>query len=64
VRVEICDDEGKTILSTKPIPVTVPARGDGGEGGTVVQTKGFRMMNIMFDQLDRLEPALQAACRR
>ena len=24
------------------------------EEGTVVQTKGFRMMNIMFDQLDRL----------
>ncbi len=54
VRVEICDDEGKTLLSTKPIAVTVPARGDGGEQGAVVQTKGFRMMNLMFDQLDRL----------
>ena len=54
VRLEICDDEGKTLLATKPFPVTVPARKDGGEEGTVVQTKGFRMMNIMFDQLDRL----------
>lgn len=54
VRLEICDDEGKTLLATKPYPVTVPARKDGGEQGTVVQTKGFRMMNIMFDQLDRL----------
>lgn len=54
VRLEICDDEGKTLLATKPYPVTVPARNDGGEQGTVVQTKGFRMMNIMFDQLDRL----------
>lgn len=54
VRLEICDDEGKTLLATKPFPVTVPARQDGGEEGTIVQTKGFRMMNIMFDQLDRL----------
>jgi hypothetical protein len=54
VRLEICDDEGKTLLATKPFPVNVPARNDGGEQGTVVQTKGFRMMNIMFDQLDRL----------
>jgi hypothetical protein len=54
VRLEICDDEGKTLIATKPFPVTVPARQDGGEQGTVVQTKGFRMMNIMFDQLDRL----------
>lgn len=54
VRLEICDDEGKTLLATKPYPVTVPAKNDGGEQGTVVQTKGFRMMNIMFDQLDRL----------
>jgi len=54
VRLEICDDEGRQLLTTKPFPVTVPARADGGEAGTVVQTKGFRMMNIMFDQLDRL----------
>jgi len=54
VRLEICDDEGKTLLARKTFPVTVPARNDGGEQGTVVQTKGFRMMNIMFDQLDRL----------
>jgi hypothetical protein len=54
VRLEICDEEGKTLLTTKPYPVTVPARQNGGEEGTVVQTKGFRMMNIMFDQLDRL----------
>jgi len=54
VRLEICDDEGKSLLATNPFPVTVPARADGGEEGTVVQTKGFRMMNIMFDQLDRL----------
>jgi len=54
VRLEICDEEGKQLLATKPFDVVVPARGDGGEEGTVVQTKGFRMMNIMFDQLDRL----------
>jgi hypothetical protein len=54
VRLEICDEEGKQLLATKPFDVTVPARADGGEQGTVVQTKGFRMMNIMFDQLDRL----------
>lgn len=34
--------------------MNVPARGAGGEQGTVVQTKGFRLMNIMFDELDRL----------
>jgi hypothetical protein len=54
VRLEICDDEGKQLLATKPFPVTVPARAEGGEEGVVVQTKGFRMMNVMFDQLDRL----------
>jgi hypothetical protein len=54
VRLEICDEEGKQLLGTKPFDVIVPARADGGEQGTVVQTKGFRMMNIMFDQLDRL----------
>ena len=54
VRLEICDDEGHPLLTTKPFPVTVPARDNGGEQGTVVQTKGFRMMNIMFDQLDRM----------
>jgi len=54
VRLEICDDEGHKLLGTTTFPVTVPARQDGGEEGTVVQTKGFRMMNIMFDQLDRL----------
>src|SRR5215471_9137141 len=26
VRLEICDDEGKTLLATKPFPVAVPAR--------------------------------------
>src|SRR5882762_8701406 len=54
VRIEICDDEGHVLLATKPFPVAVPARQEGGEEGVVVQTKGFRMMNIMFDQLDRL----------
>lgn len=54
VRLEICDEEGKRLLTTKPFPVTVPARSAGGEEGTVVQTKGFRLMNLMFDQLDRL----------
>lgn len=54
VRLEICDEEGKQLLTTQPYSVTVPARADGGEEGVVVQTKGFRMMNIMFDQLDRL----------
>jgi hypothetical protein len=54
VRLEIADDTGKPLLATKPFPVTVPAAQDGGIDGVVVQTKGFRMMNIMFDQLDRL----------
>ena len=54
VRLEICDDEGKRLIATDPFPVSVPARADGGEEGAIVQTKGFRMMNIMFDQLDRL----------
>ena len=54
VRLEICDDEGKQLLATKPFSVIVAPRTEGGEEGTVVQTKGFRMMNIMFDQLDRL----------
>ena len=54
VRLEICDEEGKQLLTTEPFKVTVPARADGGEEGVVVQTKGFRMMNIMFDELDRL----------
>jgi hypothetical protein len=54
VRLEICDEEGKRLVATDPFPVSVPARADGGEDGTIVQTKGFRMMNIMFDQLDRL----------
>ena len=54
VRIEICDEEGKILLATKPFPVSVPARQEGGEEGVVVQTKGFRMMNIMFDQLDRI----------
>ena len=54
VRLEICDEEGKQLLTTQPYGVVVPARADGGEEGVVVQTKGFRMMNIMFDQLDRL----------
>jgi hypothetical protein len=54
VRLEIADEEGKQLLATKEFTVTVPARNAGGEQGTVVQTKGFRMMNIMFDQLDRL----------
>jgi hypothetical protein len=54
VHLEIADDTGKQLLATKPFPVTVPAAQDGGADGVVVQTKGFRMMNIMFDQLDRL----------
>lgn len=55
VRLEIADEVGKTLLATEPFEVTVPARADGGEEGTIVQTKGFRMMNIMFDELDRLD---------
>src|SRR5258708_36226304 len=49
VRIEICDDEGKQLLATKPVPVTVPARAEGGEEGTVAQTKGFNRVNIKFD---------------
>src|ERR1700728_100135 len=37
VKLEICDDEGRQLLTTKPFPVTVPARDAGGEQGTVVQ---------------------------
>lgn len=55
VHLEIADQEGKTLLSTEPFDVVVPARKDGGEEGTIVQTKGFRMMNVMFDELDRLD---------
>ena len=55
VHLEICDEEGRQLLTTKPFEVTVPARADGGEQGVIVQTKGFRMMNIMFDELDRLD---------
>jgi hypothetical protein len=51
---ELADDEGKILLSTDPVPVSVPAKMDGGEEGVVIQSKGFRMMNLMFDQLDRL----------
>lgn len=54
VRLEICDDEGNSLLTTEPFPVAVPARAAGGEHGTIVQTKGFRLMNLMFDELDRL----------
>lgn len=54
VRLEIADEEGRQLLATKEFTVTVPARDAGGAKGTVVQTKGFRMMNITFDQLDRL----------
>jgi hypothetical protein len=53
VLLEICDSEGKQLLAAKETDVTVPARANGGEQGTIVQTKGFRLMNIMFDQLDR-----------
>lgn len=55
VRLEIADEVGKTLLATEPFEVVVPARQDGGEQGTIVQTKGFRLMNIMFDELDRLD---------
>ncbi len=55
VHLEIANEVGKTLLATEPFPVTVPARNDGGEQGTVVQTKGFRLMNLMFDELDRLD---------
>lgn len=54
VRLEICDEDGKALLATQPFEVTVPPRANGGEKGVIVQTKGFRMMNIMFDELDRL----------
>ncbi len=54
VWLELADDEGKKLLSTDPVPISVPAKADGGEEGVVIQSKGFRMMNLMFDQLDRL----------
>lgn len=54
VQMEICDEEGKTLLATEPVAVSVPARSQGGEEGAIVQTKGFKLMNLMFDQLDRM----------
>jgi hypothetical protein len=54
VWLELASADGTTILSTDPRPVLVPARDEGGLEGVLVQTKGFRLMNLMFDQLDRL----------
>lgn len=61
--VEICDDEGRTLLSTEPYPITVPAKHEGGDEGAVVQSKGFRLMNLMFDQLDRLHQRYKLRAR-
>src|SRR6267154_1385500 len=44
---DLCDNEGKSLYSTKPVAVSVPAQQNGGEDGTIVQSKGFRMMNLM-----------------
>jgi hypothetical protein len=63
VRMEISDEEGKTLLSTEPFQVTVPARKEGGEDGTIVQTKGFKLMNLMFDQLDRMNQRYKLRAR-
>lgn len=60
---DICDEEGKTLLSTDATPVTVPARDKGGEEGVIVQSKGFRLMNLMFDQLDRLDQRYKLRAR-
>jgi hypothetical protein len=54
VWLDLADDEGKTLYSTDPVPVSVPSKPDGGDEGVILQLKGFRMMNLMFDQLDRL----------
>jgi hypothetical protein len=54
VWLELASADGATMLATEPRPVVVPARDDGGLEGVLVQTKGFRLMNLMFDQLDRL----------
>jgi len=50
---DLCNQAGETLYSTKPVVVMVPAAQNGGEDGAIVQSKGFRMMNLMFDQLDR-----------
>lgn len=63
VRMEICDEEGKTLLGTEPFSVSVPARSQGGEEGTIVQTKGFKLMNLMFDQLDRMHQRYKLRAR-
>jgi hypothetical protein len=63
VVLDISDETGKTLLSTQPFDVAVPARAEGGEEGTVVQTKGFRLMNIMFDELDRLDQRYKLRAR-
>jgi hypothetical protein len=60
---ELCDQQGKTLHSTEPTELSVPAKQDGGEDGTVVQSKGFRMMNLMFDQLDRLHQRYKLRAR-
>jgi len=54
VWLELATADGGTILATEPRPVVVPGRDEGGLEGVLVQTKGFRLMNLMFDQLDRL----------
>jgi putative oxidoreductase len=60
---ELCDQEGKTLYATEPVTVSVPAKQNGGDDGTIVQSKGFRMMNLMFDQLDRLHQRYKLRAR-
>lgn len=61
--VELCDEAGRPLASTDATAVTVPARQNGGESGVIVQSKGFRLMNMMFDQLDRLDQRYKLRAR-
>jgi hypothetical protein len=60
---DLANEEGKTLYSTDPTPFSVPAKQDGGGDGTIIQSKGFRMMNLMFDQLDRLHQRYKLRAR-
>ena len=60
---DLCDQEGNSLSSTEPVEVSVLAKTNGGEDGTIVQSKGFRMMNLMFDQLDRMQQRYKLRAR-
>jgi hypothetical protein len=57
VHVEVVDEYGKTLARMPPngavVPVTVPARDDGGKEGSLVQIGGSKALNALIDRLDR-----------